>query len=211
MVKIGQIFKHKNGRRHSLHEKCPYSQLLWSAFSRIWTEYGEILLISNLRIFSPNEGNVDQNNSEYRQFFAVIISIHQNIYSVSVTDHPMSFKHWGGFTISRELILKMNASSWHLLPYFYPFPKVEECYTNVRWIVTFNICRQPPGDDFSFSNSSQWHNQHVGNWLSSPKQKSQISQNKFIWYNTMLPVENLLFYLPFLQLKYLISAKNVQK
>ena len=27
----------------------------------------------------------------------------------------------------------------------------------------------------------------------------------------MLPVENLLFYLPFLQLKYLISAKNVQK
>ena len=137
MVKIGQIFKHKNGRRHSLHEKCPYSQLLWSAFSRIWTEYGEILLISNLRIFSPNEGNVDQNNSEYRQFFAVIISIHQNIYSVSVTDHPMSFKHWGGFTISRELILKMNALSWHLLPYFYPFPKVEECYTNVRWIVTF--------------------------------------------------------------------------
>ena len=81
--------------------------------------------------------NMDQNNSKYGQFFAVIISIHQNIYSVSVTDHPMSFKHWGGFTISRELILKMNASSWHLLPYFYPFPKVDECYTNVRWIVTF--------------------------------------------------------------------------
>ena len=24
----------------SLHEKCPYSKLLWSVFSRLWTEYG---------------------------------------------------------------------------------------------------------------------------------------------------------------------------
>ena len=23
--------------------KCPYSELFWSAFSRIWTEFGEIL------------------------------------------------------------------------------------------------------------------------------------------------------------------------
>ena len=27
----------------SLREKCPYSGLFWSAFSCIWTEYGEIL------------------------------------------------------------------------------------------------------------------------------------------------------------------------
>ena len=25
------------------NEKCPYSEFSWSAFSRIWTEYGEIL------------------------------------------------------------------------------------------------------------------------------------------------------------------------
>ena len=27
----------------TLRKKCPYSELFWSAFSRIWTEYGEIL------------------------------------------------------------------------------------------------------------------------------------------------------------------------
>ena len=26
-------------------KKCPYSELFWSVFSRIWTEYGEILSI----------------------------------------------------------------------------------------------------------------------------------------------------------------------
>ena len=32
---------------HSLREKCPYSELFWSAFSRIRTEYGEILRIQS--------------------------------------------------------------------------------------------------------------------------------------------------------------------
>ena len=27
----------------SLREKCPYSEFLWSVFTLIWTEYGEIL------------------------------------------------------------------------------------------------------------------------------------------------------------------------
>ena len=31
----------------SLHEKCPYSELFWSAFSRIPTEYWEILRIQS--------------------------------------------------------------------------------------------------------------------------------------------------------------------
>ena len=35
--------KHK---RYPLSKKCPYSELFWSAFSRIWTEYGEMLRIS---------------------------------------------------------------------------------------------------------------------------------------------------------------------
>ena len=30
----------------SLRNKCPYSELFWSTFSRIRTEYGEILRIS---------------------------------------------------------------------------------------------------------------------------------------------------------------------
>ena len=37
----------------SLREKCPYSDLIWSAFSRIRTEYGEIWGIS---VFNPNAG-----------------------------------------------------------------------------------------------------------------------------------------------------------
>ena len=30
----------------TLREKCPYLELLWSTFSHIWAEYGEILCIS---------------------------------------------------------------------------------------------------------------------------------------------------------------------
>ena len=40
-----------------LRKKCPYSELLSSSISRIWTEYSTWML-----------KNVDQNNSEYRQF-----------------------------------------------------------------------------------------------------------------------------------------------
>ena len=36
-----------------LRQKCPYSELFWSAFSRIRTEYGEILRIAP--VFSQNE------------------------------------------------------------------------------------------------------------------------------------------------------------
>ena len=47
----------------SLHEKCSYSKLFWSVFTRIRKEYGEILHISpySVRI----RENTDQNNSKY--------------------------------------------------------------------------------------------------------------------------------------------------
>ena len=45
----------------SLPEKCSYSELFWSAFSRIWTKYGEY----SVRMWE----NTDQNNSEYGHFF----------------------------------------------------------------------------------------------------------------------------------------------
>ena len=52
--------------KNALREKCPYLELSWSAFSRIRTEYDEILRISpySVRVWE----NVDQNNSEYRHF-----------------------------------------------------------------------------------------------------------------------------------------------
>ena len=42
----------------SLREKCPYSEFLFSIFSRIWTKYRKILRISSpyLSVFSPNVG-----------------------------------------------------------------------------------------------------------------------------------------------------------
>ena len=50
----------------ALRKKCPYSEFFWSAFSRIWTEYGEILPISPYSVQMWE--NADQNNYEYGHF-----------------------------------------------------------------------------------------------------------------------------------------------
>ena len=49
-----------------LREKCPYSELFWSVFSRIPIEYGEIQSISPYLVRMRE--NADQNNSEYEHF-----------------------------------------------------------------------------------------------------------------------------------------------
>ena len=48
----------------TLPKKCPYSELFWSAFFRIWTQYREILSISSYSVRMRE--NVDWNNTEYR-------------------------------------------------------------------------------------------------------------------------------------------------
>ena len=53
-----------------LRKKCPYSELLWSAFSCIRAEYGEIRSISPYSVQMPE--NADQYNSEYRHFLRSI-------------------------------------------------------------------------------------------------------------------------------------------
>ena len=50
----------------SLRKKSPYSELFWSAFSRIRTEYGEIRRISQYSV--RVQENADQDNSEYGHF-----------------------------------------------------------------------------------------------------------------------------------------------
>ena len=50
----------------ALRGKCPSSELSWSAFSRIRTEYGEIPRISPYLVRMWE--NADQNNSEYEHF-----------------------------------------------------------------------------------------------------------------------------------------------
>ena len=47
-----------------LRKKCPHSELLWSVFSRIRTEYGKIFSPYSVQI----RENTDQNNSKYGQF-----------------------------------------------------------------------------------------------------------------------------------------------
>ena len=56
----------------SLRDKCPYSGLFWSVFSRIRTEYGEILRISPYSVRMRE--NTDQNNSEYGHFLHSVFS-----------------------------------------------------------------------------------------------------------------------------------------
>ena len=50
----------------TLCKKCPYSELFWSVFYRIWTEYGEILRISPYSVRMRE--NTKQNSSEYGHF-----------------------------------------------------------------------------------------------------------------------------------------------
>ena len=50
----------------SLREKCPYSELFWSAFSRIRIEYMEMRSISTYSVRMRE--NTDQNNLEYEHF-----------------------------------------------------------------------------------------------------------------------------------------------
>ena len=49
-----------------LRKKCPYLELFWSAFSRIWTEFSELQSISpySVRMWE----NADLNNSKYGHF-----------------------------------------------------------------------------------------------------------------------------------------------
>ena len=61
----------RNLLKQLLHKKCPYSELFWSAFSHIWTEYGEMLRISpySVRMWE----NEDENNFEYEHFLSSVL------------------------------------------------------------------------------------------------------------------------------------------
>ena len=50
----------------TLRKKCPYSELFWSVFSRIQSEYGEKRSISPYSV--RMQENTVQNNSEYGHF-----------------------------------------------------------------------------------------------------------------------------------------------
>ena len=59
-----KMVKKLNNVNLSLRKKCPYSELFWSAFSRIRTEDGGIRTPYSVQM----EKKADQNNSEYGHF-----------------------------------------------------------------------------------------------------------------------------------------------
>ena len=77
----------------TLRKKCLYSELFWSAFSRIHTEYGETRSISPYSV--QMQENADQNISEYGHFSRSVnflfFIIHHCIKCNSIT---VSFKYW---------------------------------------------------------------------------------------------------------------------
>ena len=64
----------------ALHGKCPYSELFWPVFSRIRTEYGEMLRTCPYSV-RMRENKV-QNNSEYLHFsfYSVLANLHTTTY-----------------------------------------------------------------------------------------------------------------------------------
>ena len=70
--------------KQTMREKCPYSELFWSLFSGIRTEFEDIWSTSpySVRI----RENTDQNNSEYRHFL-----YSENLTNFTPRDHPRTF------------------------------------------------------------------------------------------------------------------------
>ena len=71
----------KGINRFTLSKKCPYPELFLSAFSRIWTEYGEILRISPYSVRMRE--NADQNNFEYRHLLRSITQRNLRMFKVT--------------------------------------------------------------------------------------------------------------------------------
>ena len=93
----------------TLRKKCPYSELFWSAFYRIWAEYGDIQIISPYSV--QMRENADQNNSESISPYSV--QMREN------TDQN-NFEH-GHFSLSVNWDLKktgIKLGSIRAVPYF---------------------------------------------------------------------------------------------
>ena len=62
-----------SNKENALCEKWPYSELFWSAFSHIRTEYGEIRRNSPYSV--QMRENADQNNPSMDILYAVMVSV----------------------------------------------------------------------------------------------------------------------------------------
>ena len=99
--------------RVTLHKKCPYSELFWSVFSRIRTEYGEIRSIS-LYLVQMRE-MADQNNSEYRHFSRIVRSVIIPPMAKSVNCLTKVDQLLSTFVASKEIHFSMQSNMWLVL------------------------------------------------------------------------------------------------
>ena len=71
-----------------LHEKCLYLEFFWSVFSRIRTEYGEIL---SMFVFSPNAGKCGQEKFQIRTLFTQCLCLKKlSLFGIFI--HHVPFK-----------------------------------------------------------------------------------------------------------------------
>ena len=66
MASLTLFFWHTSEFDHCLRKKCPYLELFWSIFSRVWTDYWEVRSISPYSVEMWRD--TDQNNSKYGHF-----------------------------------------------------------------------------------------------------------------------------------------------
>ena len=76
------VYKDETFLSFALRKRCRYSKLFWSAFSRIWTGYGEIRSISPYSVGMRE--NTHQNNSEYRHFSRSVYDLLKREKSVNI-------------------------------------------------------------------------------------------------------------------------------
>ena len=62
----------------TLGEKCPYSELFWSAFSRIWTEYGEESFRIQSKCRKMRTGITPNTDTFYAVVYTALVTFNEN-------------------------------------------------------------------------------------------------------------------------------------
>ena len=105
----------------TLRENCSYSELFWSVFFRIRTEYGEIWSICPYSVRMRE--NTDQNNSEYEHF---LHSARFTAKRVSIMKFISKFKTvvWHQFWARTNFTHKQKTHIYHKLKPGFIVPKI---------------------------------------------------------------------------------------
>ena len=93
----------------TLLEKCPYSELFSSVFSRIRAEYGEMQSIYPYSVWMWE--NTDQNNSEYGHFLRTLILLNDTAF-FKETSYVIVYKAKQNKSLTT---IKVNNNQWQMV------------------------------------------------------------------------------------------------